>query len=139
MTTTEYFAPTYFEILFTPVRNFVFFFHIVAGVLIAMGATAISRFRPIVSLVLGLGAAFFLVAAVRWGSIWSTATGWFFGTLVFVYTISLVFVPSRKKRLTHHYGKWAWRISTSAALCGIVLTITEFERNEVNAATVNIR
>jgi hypothetical protein len=56
---------TYYEILFTPVRNVIFFIHVLAGAGLYAAAAALARFRPLSTIVLAHLSSVLLVLAVR--------------------------------------------------------------------------
>ena len=56
---------TYFEILYTPVRNVIFFIHILAGVSLYLVSARLSQWRYLVALPIALGVAAAAGAAIR--------------------------------------------------------------------------
>jgi hypothetical protein len=57
---------TYFEMLYVPIRNVIFFIHLLTGVCAYLVAARLARFRAIIALPIAIGCALLTLAAYRW-------------------------------------------------------------------------
>ena len=57
---------TYFEMLYVPIRNVIFFIHLLTGVCAYLVAARLARYRALISVPIAIGCAAVTVLAIRW-------------------------------------------------------------------------
>ncbi|HXG87638.1 MAG TPA: hypothetical protein VNJ02_04815 [Vicinamibacterales bacterium] len=125
-----YIYVTYFEILYTPVRNMIFFIHVMAGALVYLIAVSALRVPGVAAYGVALVGGMLLGGAVRYGGPWlATHPDFLYLTLIPVYLVLAILVLRSYRQQRVNLGPLLptrrWRLAFVAVLLPVLpLTAT---------------